>query len=257
MSECRCRPSAQFGSLPVKHEKSCPMSAREPSTAPRPALKPLSDDVCKCGHNYAWHFEDAGLEPCRISECDCTDFHTQEEPRPAKPIGYLSESEIKEWLNHPLPRPAGVAGEPSAEMRDLVEEVSTVNERAEAELLSRIASLEQRLAESNAKANENLHLAMHFQKAEVETRERLAESESRAERLSVELEAARANTKRLDWLDDAENFNSVGPAHNRVGVSQGWGYWPKGREYISKRFADLREAIDAARTSIREESSGS
>lgn len=68
-------------------------------------------------------------------------------------------------------------------------------------------------------------------------------------RVRSELEASREDTTRLDWLDDTQNFYTVGPAKNMVGVARGWGFWKDGRlDKVGLRCHSLREAIDAART---------
>lgn len=62
------------------------------------------------------------------------------------------------------------------------------------------------------------------------------------------------DTRRLDWLDDLNNFYIVTPAVNMIGVSKGWTH-RVGRplDSIGERFLDLREAIDSAiRASMKE-----
>ena len=54
------------------------------------------------------------------------------------------------------------------------------------------------------------------------------------------------DTIRLDWLDDRDNYWSVTPATNMIGIPKGWTYRLPGQslDAIGERCLDVREAID-------------
>lgn len=54
--------------------------------------------------------------------------------------------------------------------------------------------------------------------------------------------------KRMDWLDEGDNYFLVTPATNMIGVRKGWTHRVgRALESIGERCFDIREAIDKAR----------
>lgn len=57
-----------------------------------------------------------------------------------------------------------------------------------------------------------------------------------------------ADTERLDWLDEGNNFYLVTPATNMIGVPKGWTHRVgRSLDSIGERCLDIRDAIDKAR----------